>query len=33
MNGVTTKGKGLKDGDTVELETITGGKVQGRLKL
>jgi molybdopterin-containing oxidoreductase family molybdopterin binding subunit len=33
MNVDTAKRKGLKDGDTVELESITGRKVQGRLKL
>ncbi len=33
MNADTAKGKGLRDGDTVELETITGRKVEGQLKL
>jgi molybdopterin-containing oxidoreductase family molybdopterin binding subunit len=33
MNADTAKGKGLKDGDTVELESIPGRKVEGRLKL
>jgi molybdopterin-containing oxidoreductase family molybdopterin binding subunit len=33
MNADTAQRKGLKDGDTVELESIAGRKVQGRLKL
>jgi molybdopterin-containing oxidoreductase family molybdopterin binding subunit len=33
MNADTAKEKGLKDGDTVELENITGRKIKGPLKL
>jgi molybdopterin-containing oxidoreductase family molybdopterin binding subunit len=33
MSADTAKEKRLKDGDTVELESVTGRKVEGRLKL
>jgi len=33
MNNNTAKEKGLKDGDIVELESVTGRKVKGPLKL
>jgi anaerobic selenocysteine-containing dehydrogenase len=33
MHSETAKEKRLKDGDLVELETVTGRKVEGRLKL
>src|SRR5271157_336561 len=33
MHSETAKEKGLKDGDLVELETVVGRKVEGRLKL
>lgn len=33
MHAETAKGKGLVDGDLVELESVAGRKVEGRLKL
>jgi anaerobic selenocysteine-containing dehydrogenase len=33
INAATGKNKGLKDGDTVEIESTTGGKVRGTVKL
>ena len=33
MHNETAKEKGLKDGDLVELETVVGRKVEGRLKV
>ncbi|HUT73111.1 MAG TPA: molybdopterin-dependent oxidoreductase [Desulfatiglandales bacterium] len=33
INSETAKNKGLKDGDTIEIESSTGGKVRGPIKL
>jgi len=33
INSETAKNKGLEDGDTIEIESYTGGKVRGPIKL
>ena len=33
INSETAKNKGLKDGDTIEIESSTGGSVRGPIKL